>query len=94
MLNSFRSVWRQEEFGDLLRRSFSSNALLKRTTKTEMWIYITGLRRSLSRRGVIQSRQVERARPHLGREELAGWLPFSRGRRRAFFDAAKNIDFA
>ena len=29
-----------------------------------------------------------------GREELAGWLPFSRGRRREFFDAAKNIDFA
>ena len=55
VLNSFRSVWRQEEFGDLLRRSFSSNALLKRTTKTEMWIYITGLRRSLSRRGAIQS---------------------------------------
>eukprot|EP01048_Picozoa_sp_COSAG05_P019433 COSAG05_NODE_3042_length_2392_cov_29.968164_1_plen_27_part_10 len=27
MSNSFRSVWRQEEFGDLLRRSFSSNAL-------------------------------------------------------------------
>ena len=35
MLNSFRSVWRQEEFGDLLRRSFSSNALLKRTTKNQ-----------------------------------------------------------
>eukprot|EP01048_Picozoa_sp_COSAG05_P009813 COSAG05_NODE_827_length_7101_cov_4.580834_4_plen_26_part_01 len=26
MSNSFLSVWRQEEFGDLLRKSFSSNA--------------------------------------------------------------------
>ena len=32
--------------------------------------------------------------PPLGREELAGWLPFARGRRREFVDAAKNVDFA
>eukprot|EP01044_Picomonas_judraskeda_P028557 COSAG03_NODE_9533_length_712_cov_2.123980_1_plen_115_part_01 len=42
----FRSVWRQEEFGGLQRRSFSTTARPKQTILTATLTYIIGARPS------------------------------------------------
>ena len=55
VLSSYPSVWKREEFGDLLRSGFSHAALPKRTTKIVMWTCTTGLRRSSRRHGGTHS---------------------------------------
>ena len=54
-LSLYHSVWRREEFGDLLRSGFSHAALPRRTTKIVMWTCTTGLRRSSRRHGGTHS---------------------------------------